>query len=338
MPFFSINIAAFNCGPLILDALGSVATQTYGDWEVVVIDDGSTDNTKEVCASQTLIPRDRFVFESQENRGTWEARRRAHALSRGQYVVTLDADDYLCDVHALEKIHREISKSGCDVLLYNATRDLRTHKRFVDYEKVRVRDVANIEPAELLGNMCVSWGLSNIWLKAYKREVMDFGGERIDLIYSEDKLQSFMLLERAGSCRLFDEVLYYYRANPSSITESVFKLRYPKNMLTVESYISAHSKGLQYKKRQRNSYLALHLTRFLQNARKTIGSYAKRKSVYRELREVAVGGNLFTEYNLENSRLDRAIPCILLRHERYRLLDLVVAVRSWGVTVLKRSR
>lgn len=179
-------------------------------------------------------------------------------------------------MRALEKVHSEISKTVCDVLLFNATWGLEIQRKVIDYGKVCVNDVASIEPAELLGNMCVSQDLNSICLKVYRRDVMNFGGERRGLVYSEDKLQSFMLLEHAKSCIILDEVLYYYRVNPSSTTQSGFKPLHVKNMLTVESYISAHANGLWYERRQRDRYLAMHLIRLLQGIRESMGNYEDR--------------------------------------------------------------
>lgn len=335
MPFFSINIAAFNCETFIMDALASVAAQTFDDWEIVVVDDGSTDNTIETLAKQTTIPAERLVFESRGHRGPWEARRWAHALSSGHYIVTIDADDFLCDVRALEKIHHEIINTGCDVLLFNATRNLSTRKRFVDYSRLYTNDAVNLEPAKLLGIMCVSPALNNISLKAYRREVMDFGVEHDDLVVTEDRLQSFVLLERAESCVLLDEVLYYYRLNPSSSTELGFRPQYTRNMIIVEGYITARSAGIPYNRRERSRFLAGLLVGHLTKTRGAMGSYRERESFYRELHDEARGSGLFEEHLPWGLRPDRAMTCVAFWSGGYRVLDVTLLFRYLALTALR---
>ncbi len=93
MPRVSVIVPAYNAAPFLRDALESVLRQTYADWEVVVVDDGSTDRTKDVV--EACIPafdgRLRYVY--QENRGCAAARNTAIAVSSGELIALLDADD-----------------------------------------------------------------------------------------------------------------------------------------------------------------------------------------------------------------------------------------------------
>lgn len=86
----SIVIPLYNKGPYIERALRSVLAQTYGDWELIIIDDGSTDDGPEL-AKPFLSDRVRLIH--QENAGVSIARNRGADLASGDYVVFLDADD-----------------------------------------------------------------------------------------------------------------------------------------------------------------------------------------------------------------------------------------------------
>src|SRR5690606_37292864 len=89
MPLFSIIIPAYNRADLISGTLDSVFAQTERDYEVIVVDDGSTDATAEVVKSYGDCVR--YVY--QENAGPGAARNRGIQQSTGQYVVFLDSDD-----------------------------------------------------------------------------------------------------------------------------------------------------------------------------------------------------------------------------------------------------
>jgi glycosyltransferase involved in cell wall biosynthesis len=89
-PRVSIVIPTFNRGALVTDAVRSVLGQTYADLEVIVVDDGSTDGTREALAA---IADRRLHYLWQENRGRSNARNRALGLARGEYIGFLDSDD-----------------------------------------------------------------------------------------------------------------------------------------------------------------------------------------------------------------------------------------------------
>ena len=88
-PLFSVVVPTYNRLPLLAEALGSVWRQTFTDYEVIVVDDGSTDGTAEWLDSQT--PRLRFL--RQENKGPGAARNLGAAEAKGEYLAFLDSDD-----------------------------------------------------------------------------------------------------------------------------------------------------------------------------------------------------------------------------------------------------
>jgi len=89
-PLVSVVIPAFNCASFISETLEGVYQQTYVNWEIVVIDDGSTDDTK--SALEPHMHRIRYFY--QENKGTAAARNAGIQRARGEFVAFLDNDDY----------------------------------------------------------------------------------------------------------------------------------------------------------------------------------------------------------------------------------------------------
>ncbi|MBM4464923.1 MAG: glycosyltransferase [Chloroflexi bacterium] len=88
----TIIINNYNYGRFLKDAVGSALNQTYRHTEVIVVDDGSTDNSREIIARYG----DRIIPVLQENRGQASAFNAGFALSRGDVILFLDADDWLC--------------------------------------------------------------------------------------------------------------------------------------------------------------------------------------------------------------------------------------------------
>ena len=99
--FFSIIIPAYNRSTLILDTLNSVIAQTFTDWECIIIDDGSKDNTREVV--QKVIEKDnRFKYIYQENAERSAARNNGVKHALGKYICFLDSDDQFKENHLQE--------------------------------------------------------------------------------------------------------------------------------------------------------------------------------------------------------------------------------------------
>lgn len=89
MPKVSIIIPIYNASKYIVEAIDSVLSQTYKDFEVIVIDDGSTDNTKEILHNFG----EKINYYYQENQGAVKARNKAFELSKGELIAFLDQDD-----------------------------------------------------------------------------------------------------------------------------------------------------------------------------------------------------------------------------------------------------
>ncbi len=102
MPKVSVIIAAYNTERFIQHAVESVLDQTFLDFELIVVDDGSTDNTAAILNGFTD---NRMKVVQQENAGRYSANNRAMSMARGQYFANLDADD----LFLRQKLERQVS-------------------------------------------------------------------------------------------------------------------------------------------------------------------------------------------------------------------------------------
>ena len=92
-PTVSVIIPTYNRESLLPRALDSVVAQTFNDWEIVLVDDGSTDGTARVASRYADRLADRFLYLRQENQGSSSARNYGIDASRGRFVAFLDSDD-----------------------------------------------------------------------------------------------------------------------------------------------------------------------------------------------------------------------------------------------------
>lgn len=92
MPKFSVQVCCYNSEPYLADTIESIILQTFTDWELVIINDGSKDGTEEIVKryEKRGVP---IVYFRQENKGFAAARNKAVELSRGEWIAILDHDD-----------------------------------------------------------------------------------------------------------------------------------------------------------------------------------------------------------------------------------------------------
>ncbi|MCC9071702.1 glycosyltransferase family 2 protein [Flavobacterium sp. F-65] len=110
-PLVSVIIPCYNHGQFLDEAIQSILEQSYFDWECIIINDGSIDNTEEIAQKWVNIDH-RFIYFYKENGGLSSARNYGIKKSRGSYILTLDADDFY---------HHTFVEKGVDILLKNAT-------------------------------------------------------------------------------------------------------------------------------------------------------------------------------------------------------------------------
>jgi glycosyltransferase involved in cell wall biosynthesis len=108
MPFFTIIIPTYNRAELIIPTIDSVSNQDFTDWECIIVDDGSTDNTKEIVESLALID-NRIKYIYQKNSERCVARNNGIKNAKGDYICFLDSDDLYHKNH-LSNLYEKICK------------------------------------------------------------------------------------------------------------------------------------------------------------------------------------------------------------------------------------
>ena len=110
---FSVVIPLYNKAPYVAKAIGSVLSQTFTDYELVIVDDGSKDNSAEI-AQQTIIGREHCRLIRQENAGVSVARNHGVSASKGAYLCFLDADDWWepCFLEEMSRLIEDFPEAG----------------------------------------------------------------------------------------------------------------------------------------------------------------------------------------------------------------------------------
>lgn len=225
---FSVLIPVYNTSKYLDECIQSVLAQSEDDYEIVLVDDGSTDNSGEICDSYAEKYSSIRVIHKQ-NEGLLMTRRRGFQEAKGDYFVCLDSDDYLCD-DALAKIKKMIVEKNCDLVVYNYLMEKETReqdKRICLFEKPDGYVFNDSEKSVLYEKLIMGQFFNPIVAKAPKRTIVD-----IDTDYSvwssqlyksqgEDLFQSMPILNNAKRIGYISDILYYYRWNGGSISRNL---------------------------------------------------------------------------------------------------------------------
>ena len=201
----SIVIPCYNAGKTLARTLNSVLLQDYKNLEIIMINDGSTDNTAEVACR--FVERDnRFKLINQENAGVGAARNNGIRHATGRYLMFLDADDNYTTPYAISKMEKGIRESGADMFVFNFI-----HPCFEQYLDSGVFDMT--DPEQFLAFYQDFFALGMPWNKIYKRECIteDFVE---GVKFTEDEIFNDYNLHNMKKVALTSEVLHNYYCAP----------------------------------------------------------------------------------------------------------------------------
>lgn len=226
---FSVLIPVYNTSKYLEECLESVLSQSEGDFEIVIVNDGSTDNSGEICDVYAQKYPEKVRVIHKENEGLMMTRRRGFKEAKGDYCVCLDSDDYLCDNDALKKIKRMIVEKGCDLVIYNYLMEKETRDKDKEITLFDLPDgyIFEREEKRVLYEKLLMGGFFNaIWVKTAKKEIIDTSVDYSvwkDSLYKsqgEDLFQSMPILDKAQKIGYVNSVLYFYRWNGESISRN----------------------------------------------------------------------------------------------------------------------
>ncbi len=203
-PLFSILIANYNNGRFLQDAINSVLAQTYPNWEIVLVDDASTDDSAEIYERLKDNSRIR-IYHNAENKGCGYTKRRCVELAHGKVCGFLDPDDALVN-DAIEIMIKEHIDFADASMVYS-----RYYYSDIDLSILGISKHQCELPAESsflqYGNGAISQFTS------FKKELYD-KTPGINECYKRSVDHAlYFLLEEVGKIRFIDKPLYYYRFN-----------------------------------------------------------------------------------------------------------------------------
>lgn len=221
-PDLSVIIPVYNVCNYLEKCLRTISSQTYNNFECILVDDGSSDGSLNIC--EEWSKRDsRFIVIHQENAGVSKARNVGLDLAQGQFVIFVDSDDWISVdcfemlVHNMQKFDTDISV--CGIAYHHVDKlnlNIPAYTGVFEFLINNINQFVDLNKKDLLCGPCA---------KIYKMSIIKKYRIRFDvnISYGEDLIFNYLYLEYVTRCGILNECLYHYRILRSGTLSSIYR-------------------------------------------------------------------------------------------------------------------
>lgn len=343
MPSISVIVPVYNVRDYLDECVSSLLGQTMNDIEIILVDDGSTDGSGELCDRYARNdPRVKVIH--QENMGLGLARNSGLQAASGTYIGFVDSDDVV-SLRFFETLYNTITQYDADIAYCG-------HLRFSDvvrepeHEKTDVRlwngreeirqyllDRIGLPPEQKRDNL---YGAA-VWCGLYSHRLLKehevcFVSERV--LVAEDIIFDIDVIPHCGRIVHIDEPLYFYRFNPDSLTGKYKEDRFEKNV-TLYHAMRSRLSALGYTSSELFEPLSRYYLTFARVAMMQEGAFLRdngyskaRKAVKRICRAEDLQ-EILSKYPYRKLPVKYALICSLQKSKAYDLLLLMMVLHSY---------
>lgn len=276
MPKISVIVPIYNVERYLERCIESILNQTLQDLELILVNDGSSDKSGEICEKYRDI--DNITVIHKENGGVSSARNLGINIAKGEFLTFIDPDDYI-DNDALELLYDLAKNNNAEIACYS----MKTYKnnmlttKLVENYKVKIFDRKNILK-EYIENGTFLYSSCN---KIYANRLFNSNRNRFsqDIHYAEDALFNYYIMNDASRLIFTNEQKYNYFINDNSTVKYVTEKR------------------LDVLKAQKQIYYLI-LNNYKENIKYIVNQYVK-SSISIAI-DIALEGNIFKKKNILN--------------------------------------
>lgn len=337
MPLFSIIVPVYNEEKYLESCINSVLTQTCTDFEVILIDDGSTDSSGSMCENYKEKYPDKITVFHKKNAGLMLARKDGYSLARGKYIINLDSDDFI-EKKSLESIKKIIEESSPDIILYDlyyyqegiGSKNSNEGKYLVKPNSIQ--DIKVLRDA-LINLSYANWSMASKCVKSdyIKRLALCFSEDYRKVAFGEDTLQSIELYNMVSTFVYCPEHIYNYRSG-SGMTKKL-GIKHLADFYKIKRFIIQNCNG--WTENVYNSANKYFLLAVCMNINNLISVNAEKDEIYARFKAI----NEVAEFRKELADRDNNPLCDgmrkvdksilgLLYNKRYHLLYMLLEAKK----------
>lgn len=257
MSKISIIIPMYNAEKYISKCLKSIINQSFNNIEIIIVNDGSTDNSLEICKKYAEVD-DRIIILNKKNSGVSVARNEGMNVATGKYVIFVDADDWI-DESMCQSLHKRISECDGDICFCNNIKEYGKKSEYIDFGSLK--DVITLdEIKEVILSLVEEKDKNKAHrresfrgpcAKLYKRSII-VGNNitfRKELDIGEDLVFNLEYLKCCKKIVIEKGFLYHYRVNLQSATKRYRENSwetYRKLLVILEEYLKSNFSEIEY--------------------------------------------------------------------------------------------
>lgn len=330
----SIIIPAYNCERYLHQCVDSVLAQTYENLQIILVDDGSTDGTAEIC-NEYAWKNKRVKVLHKKNQGVAKAVIDGIGISEGKYIGFVDSDDYIMrDMY--QTMLRVMKESGADIVQCMLSSDEKLLKSDCVTENIQVYEGADLD--RLISEIFTAFQ-SREPIILPSRVIKLFNGELVrknlcyyssEVSFGEDLNFSFAALCDAKRVAVLPEAnFYYYRPNEESLTHNYRKKLDENNRILIKALCDIE----RAKKINIPNIRIYEIYLKYTEAGNCLSGSAGFAEMYRQLRKIGreldgMSRDWYGKMNLWEPKLSRKIGLICMKRKRYGLLVFLYKTRN----------
>ena len=233
----SVVVPIYNTGKYLVECVEHILKQTYQNIEIILVDDGSTDNSGEICDAFMMQDERVRVFH-QENQGAAQAKNLGLRKARGQYITIVDSDDIVKE-NMIETLYQQVQEKNADIVIGNYYNYDESDGNFYFYVTGQDFCIEELSIQEIMNRQAGDWQFNSsaFILPTFKlikkelfKEVQFSNGRRFD---DEATMHRFYLL--ASKIVFINDNVYLYRRRSGSIMRTEFDISWARDLVEVFS-------------------------------------------------------------------------------------------------------
>jgi glycosyltransferase involved in cell wall biosynthesis len=225
-PRISVIVPIFNVASFLPKCIESILTQSFADFELILVNDGSPDNAHNICLSYQKKDK-RIIIVNKANGGLLSARKAGLEASRAEFISFVDGDDWV-DRDYLQVMHQLIITNKVDLVITGHIREFEgKFEKILPYFKSGIYqdDSLNtiVENMIYSGTFCKHGISTYVWNKLFRKSLLESFLYEVpnEIVMGEDAAITYSYLSISKSLVISDGCYYYYRQRPNSIVKII---------------------------------------------------------------------------------------------------------------------
>lgn len=322
----TVIVPVYNVEKYLEDCIKSIINQTYANIEIILVDDGSTDGSLNIC-KQYATEDSRITIIQQENYGVSCARNKGIEIAKGNYITFVDSDDWI-ETEFVETLYNETKEKEADVVICGYNRVIGENKEKIHFEGKKHDFNSNDYFIKVL-NPQTGFGFCH--MKLIKRKCIDKVRFDEGLTVGEDALFNMEIAKNINKAILIEKRLYNYRINENSVVKKFdnnYAQKYLRFIQKIQSYIFQDKDKMDEIKVNYYNCVAYHVLLIAVNYCYHPNNKGNTRKTLKEVCNIKEFKEGIEKSNYENLTLTRKIALLTIKYKLYLVTGIICKIRQ----------